>query len=924
MKPSDISIKDEIYKLAVPERARALDKNDYNLAFKQFVELFGQKFDDIKANADSFPRLVDVDTCPATLLPFLGGLIGFDYDYTSDAETQREQMKTLVKYYREKGTEASILDIVYKYDPLAVLYEPHEHMARWNISRHSGRMPYPNRSYWNTGVFEIRLSAGDSRRMRDEVLKLRPAGTRIWFHYENEVDPGDGGGFVTTTEPVFVTVGISLALTHPDALSGTLRGNRAQLSGSTEARYQHEIASEAEADGRRYYDATSPVYTWDEVLEQNPSADTSDPIDSLGSDVPVSFAYPMEAVYPAGTFEVDSTHTQFGVQQEADGRHEEDGLEATAPTELGIVAARRTLAGSPLYSVNRLYGDELIAYDHFNRPDGSTVGTAPSGHVWQMQGTQTWGIQNNELRPISPKVNEPLYIDIGRSDNVAMQCKIAKFHSNMTILWRFTGSGINYLLVQGQKVYRCENNVFTKYFEGLGIVDGDILRIEVRGKRNMIFVNNVMKFAFTEARFLTATRFGFSANEGTARFDDFTIERLPVGQALVYDDFERPDTTNTIGTSTSGHAWQIYGTQTWKINTGRLLPVTPAYDSPVYLDPGIADNVAFICAVSTYHFNMQFMWRFTGTAISYFLIEDQRVWRADNGAYTLLFEGLGLQTGSLLRVELRGDHHQIFVDGVLKFQFRDAAYQNATKFGVGAINSSPRFDDFRVERLPVPGPVYGGETLLFDDFNRPDDTTTIGTSTSGHTWQMQGTQVWGIENNTLRPVSPQRDYCMYLDAGRHDYVALEVQLTTTDPLMAVMWRIDDSGGFDYFMLQGDNLYRVIDYNFTWLADTFGIVDGSVLRVELRGAEHQIWVDGLLKFTFTDETHRYATGFGVNAANGVPRFDNFRLTSLASSPAVPHIDSDLELTGPHTTVSLREPTVGSFIEYQDDVHITITN
>lgn len=359
MKPQDISIKESIYKLAVPERARTVDKMQYGQAFKQFVELFGAKFDELKKQAEQFPRIVDVDECPPELLPFLGELVGSDFDYTEDVELQREQMKTLIKMYREKGTPTSILDIVYKYDPRAVIFEPYEYMSRFNVSRHSGRHHYANRTYWNTGVFEIRMYAGSADKMRQEVLKMRPAGTRMWVHYthEFEFDNGDPvkDSFVSRVDMYTTTLQISLPLQHLHALSGSLRGTRQKLSGNTFAFGVATVALEMDAKAFRTYQP-NPLFTWEDALANQPGLTATSPIYYLGYDSSIAKSLDMEAAYPEGTFVIPENG--FGVSpaisMTALAAATAEDAETTRVYDLGLPAARRKVIGSPLYTFEAL------------------------------------------------------------------------------------------------------------------------------------------------------------------------------------------------------------------------------------------------------------------------------------------------------------------------------------------------------------------------------------------------------------------------------------------------------------------------------------------------------------------------------------------------------------------------------------------
>lgn len=178
MDVKDIKIRDYIYQLTVPEAARYRDSKE---ELKRFLDLFAQKFDAIKEKIDNFPSLVDIDTCPPEFLPYLGALVGYEYDPLLPAESQRETIKRIISIYQRKGTPQSIIDIVAPYDPNAHIFEPGYNVARHGVSKFSGSDRFQDKWYWRTGVFELVTSADNLHELRDLIKSYRPAGKKLWF-----------------------------------------------------------------------------------------------------------------------------------------------------------------------------------------------------------------------------------------------------------------------------------------------------------------------------------------------------------------------------------------------------------------------------------------------------------------------------------------------------------------------------------------------------------------------------------------------------------------------------------------------------------------------------------------------------------------------------------------------------------------------
>jgi hypothetical protein len=176
----DVKIQDHLYTLATSERARKRDA-DNGHPLKHYLDLHGTQFDHLKGKIDKLPTLADIDSCPPEFLPYLGQLVGYEYNFLLPSEPQRAVIKGVISTYQKKGTPDSILDAISPYDPYAKIIEPYTKIARHNVSKFSGTDAYQDGIYWRTGIFEVRTTAENLDEIRRIVRKYRPAGKRVWY-----------------------------------------------------------------------------------------------------------------------------------------------------------------------------------------------------------------------------------------------------------------------------------------------------------------------------------------------------------------------------------------------------------------------------------------------------------------------------------------------------------------------------------------------------------------------------------------------------------------------------------------------------------------------------------------------------------------------------------------------------------------------
>lgn len=172
---------------------------------------------------------------------------------------------------------------------------------------------------------------------------------------------------------------------------------------------------------------------------------------------------------------------------------------------------------------------------------------------------------------------------------------------------------------------------------------------------------------------------------------------------LAQDTFNRANST-TIGTATTGQAWTAYVAATtlrWGISSNQALPNRLSWDDPTFINVGQADNLAYQITVATYHAQNQIMWRIGSSGRNYFVLQANEVYRVINDAWVLMGTVTAYTSGAIIRIELTGNIHKVFVNGTQRLQFTDATHNTATRFGFGANSTTCRYDNYLVETLAV-------------------------------------------------------------------------------------------------------------------------------------------------------------------------------------------------------------------------------
>lgn len=167
---------------------------------------------------------------------------------------------------------------------------------------------------------------------------------------------------------------------------------------------------------------------------------------------------------------------------------------------------------------------------------------------------------------------------------------------------------------------------------------------------------------------------------------------------LVKDTFTRSDSSTTLGTTEIGaKTWVTTNGARWGISNGMAYPVSPQWDYPTYLNAGVSDQIAYSLKISVYNSTQQIFWRISND-YSFFCMQDKEVYFANGGNWTLITTiSSTLKNGDIVRIELRGTEHRIYINGTLDKTFTHSSFTTATSYGFSTNSTTTRYDDFTIE-----------------------------------------------------------------------------------------------------------------------------------------------------------------------------------------------------------------------------------
>jgi hypothetical protein len=169
--------------------------------------------------------------------------------------------------------------------------------------------------------------------------------------------------------------------------------------------------------------------------------------------------------------------------------------------------------------INRV--KKLIAFDNFNRPDSSSLGVSPSGHLWGGVGGE---IKNKSYMSFGGGVS---YINVGKSDYVVSTDMNQIGSGNLGLAIRIKdGANFYTLRIYQQKL---EIYKFTPSATLIGSYDGGWsglvnVKVEAKGNTMKAYVNNVLVLTITDNDLLTFTQVGYRGGGESSFAKNLVVE----------------------------------------------------------------------------------------------------------------------------------------------------------------------------------------------------------------------------------------------------------------------------------------------------------------------------------------------------------------------------------------------------------------
>lgn len=174
----------------LPAVYRESDAAISGLPLAGLLSLFGPSLDSLKTLIDGLPSLVDVATCPEAFLPYLGALVGYEFDPDLTATAQRQAIRDCINRYRRRGTEYQLLrDLALLLWPGELQYTYPHTMRLVSRSKLTAGQRLSGYRY-SFGVYII-TKASLTPEFLQTVYWHHPAGARLILLYDTVYTSGD-------------------------------------------------------------------------------------------------------------------------------------------------------------------------------------------------------------------------------------------------------------------------------------------------------------------------------------------------------------------------------------------------------------------------------------------------------------------------------------------------------------------------------------------------------------------------------------------------------------------------------------------------------------------------------------------------------------------------------------------------------------
>jgi hypothetical protein len=374
-----------------------------------------------------------------------------------------------------------------------------------------------------------------------------------------------------------------------------------------------------------------------------------------------------------------------------------------------------------------------VVYDSFNRANGD-LATSDSGHKWVRYASAGAKIQIQDNKVTSNDGYPSELIKIGSGDRI-VEAAIEFNGTGQILLY----SRMSDSLTDFSKAYyvavRVNSDGLSLLYKGDGVNNtvvqtiplsssAFVLKLEVIGDTHNVYVDGEMVMSNDVNMFADAPYVGIQVTKGNY-VDDFKSTMNNVNEdvpgeggedentqvvGLVYDSFDRENTTSGIGTSDSGYVWEYPNNPGNKdaivISNGTVVSKT-AYPSAVCNlgagDKSVeavvnASNAGQILLYSRYDLQ---------TAQDYVCA------RAKNDGLALMYKQNGVNTEIqtipiaqltkqypfTLKLEVIGDTHNVYVDDEMVMSQDTTLFNDKTYVGFSINGSGNYVDDFRAEMI---------------------------------------------------------------------------------------------------------------------------------------------------------------------------------------------------------------------------------
>jgi hypothetical protein len=192
-----------------------------------------------------------------------------------------------------------------------------------------------------------------------------------------------------------------------------------------------------------------------------------------------------------------------------------------------------------------------------------------------------------------------------------------------------------------------------------------------------------------------------AGNSSSISTQTYTIN--VAGVVLVSDDFNRADSTTAIGTATTGQTWTALN-GTWGISSNQAYLTANVGGAIAVVDSGQANcEVEVVYSIT----NVQSKVICRASTLSNYIVfnSDGTLSKVVNGSFTTLgtmSPAPSLASGDIIKITLNGNNITAKVNDGAKgsvLTVTDTFNNTITKHGIGAANTTSRFDNFKITTI---------------------------------------------------------------------------------------------------------------------------------------------------------------------------------------------------------------------------------